>query len=283
MKKLLAIFMVLTLLLSLVACSGNTVDSDDDEEEQEAKKITIDETVICDQNGIKVTVTKLSFKEGKSKATLEFEIENTGDSTVAVSSDFICFNDICMQDSMWSEVEGGETVTEEVVFTELDEIDLSVIQTIYLQVHASDPESYDLLFTSSPVTLETSAADDDYEQTFDDDGRILYESDKFRIILRGTSEGEYASIFIENNTEQTWAIYTSDVTINNGDGDNFFYTTLPAGKKSYGFLHFYANTDEEETPAIETVTFKFVFSNQDNSDYSEENFFRSEFITVDFE
>ena len=282
MKKLLAIFMVLTLLLSLVACSGTTVDSED-EEEQKAKKITIEETVICDQNGIKVTATKLSFKEGKSKATLEFEIENTGDSTVIISSDFICINDICMEDALWCEVESGESATEKVVFTDLDEIDISVIQTIELQIHASDPESYDLLFTSSPVTLETSAADDDYEQTFDDDGRILYESDKFRIVQRGIRDGEYVNVFMENNTDQTWAIYISDVTVNNGDGDSFFYYTLPAGKKSYGFLYFYAITDEEEAPAIETVTFKFVFYNQDISDYSEENLFRSEFITVDFE
>lgn len=290
MKKLLALLLTFVLVFSLFACTSlDSFESDEDDEEaeekEEKKKVTIEETVIYDENDVTITATSFSFKEGKSTAKLELEITNNRSGAITITDGFISLNGLLVEAYWYCEVEAGKTVTDEIEFSDLDELDITLIQSIALQLTGYDPSTYETQFISDSITLHTSAYDDDsYVQKFNDDGKLLYEDENVRVVVLGISDSDYyyktVDLFIENKSSSPWSLYAMDELADGHEITTTFFSTIPAGMKCYDRIGIDQDAlTDAGIESIETLQCQLVIS---NGDYENYNSYRSPTVTIDF-
>lgn len=189
-KKSLAILMALCLIISLAACSNaspsdktNDSRTSSEESSDEGDKYSeksyilpafdktpdIKETVLSNQNGVKISATGLTYNN--YSADLQIKVENLGDKNYTVNSGTInssenAVNGYMIHDiHLHCKVNAGETAEEDMSIP-LDELTfLGIHQIAQLQVSFEvtddDRESYQ----TGPVIINTSIADDyDFEE-----------------------------------------------------------------------------------------------------------------------
>ena len=259
MKKFISLFLATILCLSMAACSDSDSFDDEDEDEDEEqsekeentedgelKKVSIEKQVIYDQNGIKVTVTGLSINEFIG-ATLELELINNTDSTITIGSDDCSVNNLMVTALLYSDVEPGATVQDEMTFTKniLAESDITVLQTIEFKLTFADPETYDKLFEDHPVSLTTSA-DPSYKQPIHREGTVILDDQNVRVTVMGVIYDDIMKrneikLFIENKSAQEWTVQAKSLLLNGLDIYHYFSCSLPVGKMAYDTISFDAD------------------------------------------
>ena len=298
MKKLLAIFLILTLLFSMMACGESSTEKEDEKDkaganfndlikdEEKSKKITIDKTVLYDNGEITVTLTELNYERDDYQATLYFEIANNADYAIYIEADYIGFNDWCEDKSMDEYIAAGNTITKETLVV----TDCKLIQTIELPLYCYNSENYETIFdfTTDPIVINTSAVDEEYKDEYKADGKVIFEDSNFRIVMlkwiKDGPVGSYIDVYIENLTNDLYYIACSNESVNGNSECTVYisYSDAIAGCKK-GCRHIEAylydeNGDTDHFTDAETITFKFHFTkaNSQNEYYSPE-------ITLNYE
>lgn len=295
MKKLLAITLLLAMLFTLLACNASDSSYSDDDDEDEDDKVsdhissgdvTIEETVICDQNGIKITVHSLEINEMGGYNILNVTLENSSDRNLTVTGTEFSVNDLIVSGTLYCELNAGAT-KEEALYISHDDLKrggIELIQTMEFGITAFDPETYDTIFKTEPVMIQTSA-DPSYVQKYKDEGTLLYEDDNLRIVLQGCGKAQYLDaqeiyLFIENKSQQTWTIQCKEFAVNGTTVDPVCSSSVGAGKKRHDEIIIY---NERLTEAnIETIeNFTVTFIMVDFSDWSTS--YTTQSITADIQ
>lgn len=175
-QKKLALLLAATLTLSLAACggtdaSGATAETGAASETTQAAptaeptpepveafpgKGTIEETVLVDESGVKVTATSLEYEEGGALLGLKFE-NNTDQVLHASVSD--CSINGYMYDAYSSiEAEPGQTGEDSIYLSanRLYQVGVTDIAEIMVGIQIYSGVSYDNYLTADPVTIQTS-------------------------------------------------------------------------------------------------------------------------------
>ena len=211
--------------------------------EEQADQVTIPETVLFDQDGIKITATALVFDDWYGPE-IQFLAENNTDSTYTMQVRNVSVNGAMASTICSCEVAPGKKINDTISFdeTELETMGIDIMRQIEFNVIIYDPDSYDTLYYTDTILLQTSAAQN-VEQTFDDSGFVALDESGIRFIVRGVNQegstwGTDVGVYIENNSDKDVTILVNSVSVNGYMLDPYFSCDVAAGKVAYSAISF---------------------------------------------
>lgn len=291
MKKFLAWVLMLSMVLGLLCGCSDTDSSsdrrsnrknrdkdqeiedrvdDDDEDKKDNLKVTIEETVVYDENDIKVTVTGL--KSTYSGQEFKVKVENNSDKNIAVSGDVFVVNGIMVDGWLYVEAAAGKKANGTLTFFN-DSMETAGIEELAVVVATDarvvDTDSYDTLF-EMPFTLETSIADE-YVQAIDDSGDVIFESEGVTVIAKTVNTdgdlGTTVVLLVKNETGKNIIIESDNVSVNGYTIDAWMYDLLMADTVRFCELIIWSSVlEENEIDEVEEVAFTLSVRYDDSWD-----------------
>lgn len=253
-----------------------------EEEEAERDELPeIEETVLLDHDGIKVTALEYVVDEfwGDQISLL---VENSGDKTIAVSCENLIVNDYMCYGLLSTDVEpGGEAYdTVDIPYEDLSKYGISNIGKIEIQMEIYDPNSYETIYTGDMIEIRTSLydsmdteAENIGEELYNDNGLVIYGKYGTRDYYSGAS----VQIYAENHSDTDIDLDCVELSVNGIEISSWYFETVLAGKKSIEHINLYA--DELEENHIEVIEeIEFVLEASDSESY--DTLFKTEPITL---
>lgn len=287
MKRVLALILAAVLALGMTACGGEssqelkktdqvaaepvdeaaspeeeTVASEAMEETPPELEASIQETVLVDESGIKITAKSLD-PESLFGPELKLLIENTSGKNLTVQCRGASVNGYMVETMMSVDVVDGKKANDSLTFmrSDLELCGITTIAEMEFSFHIFTTDEWEDYLDTDPIVLKTSAADS-YQQPVDDSGDTAYEADGIRIVVKGLSEDDFLGpsivVFIENTSGQSIMVQARDVSINGFMVEPIFSAEVISGKKAVSSITFMnSELEENEITAIETVELSF--------------------------
>lgn len=315
MKKFMSFLLSALLVLSLAACgsndgtrstasessAGSTASSETESSaaateeatatpepiEEPSAQPTLEETVLLDEGGIKVTATDLTDYGLGGAPDLKLHVENNtnGDITIQ-TSEYAAVNGCMIRGIASIQASAGDSADDIVMFLddEFEEAGIETVSDIKLAVRAID-DNWNEICTSDFVTVKTSAYGT--AETPAVDGDVLYDEGGVKVILLGTEEEEdfdfyfptYVKLYIENNSEQDITVKTLDFKANGAVTQCSLNAELLAGTRQFTELRLDANSCTQNG-ITELKDLSFYFSVCDLTTWNEIT--KSDTVTLEF-
>lgn len=238
-------------------------------EKSEGVDVSIEEQVLVDQNGIKITALKY-VKDSIWGDGIKVLLENETDKDVMVGCNALIVNDYMINDLFASDVAAGKKSNETIYLSssELKAAGIDTVGRIEIYFHVYDSDSFDNIFDSDCVTIETSAIDS-IDMTANDEGTELYNDGGIRIIGKTVDENSFWGtailLYIENQSGNNVGISVDDLSINGFMFTPYFSTTVYDGKKCIDDITIMSSELEENgIESIDEVELKFRIYNSDS-------------------
>lgn len=302
MKKYKAIILSLILALALSACSPapstendrlpvNTqattpVQSNNTTETTVylATEVTLEEQVIFDKDGIKVTVKGLSSDDFFGPA-VKVLVENGSDQNITVQTRNCSVNGLMMEPMFSCDVAAGKKANDTIAFmtSQLETAQISTIASIEFYLNIFDSDSWEDITRSDIITLNTSAVD--HVQTYNDSGFTVCDDGGIRIVVQKLNSedsfwGSDVYVYAENNTDANITIQARDVSIDGFMVEPMFSCDIAAGKKAYDTITFLqSDLEDNDITDIKELELRFTVFNSDTW----EDILDTDIITVTFE
>lgn len=296
--KLLAVVLCLLLFATMALGSGSSGSGEDKKisdvssgassteetsTENVTTEITIEEQVLYDENGIKITATGL--EDSWLGTELQVLIENNSSQSITIQARNANVNGYMVPTVMSADVAAGKKANDSLTFetSGLKECGIDNIATMEFLFHIFDSESWDEIVDTDVITVETSIAES-YTQTYDDSGEVLVDTDGIKIVGKGLSDedsfwGPGVILYIENNSDQNVTIQVRDVSVNGFMVDSSMSEDVVAGKKAMSAVQFFS-TDLEEN-SIDDITDVELYFHIFNLE-SWDTIFDSDVISISF-
>lgn len=281
MKKLLAIIIVVILGLPLVACfddSGSDVkvpsdvssdsktdatQNDDPANDTMSTEITIDEIVLVDEAGIKITAKKLAT-DSFLGPEVKLLIENNSGKDLTFQCRHTAVNGYMIDAMMSVDVVNGKKANDSLTFidSDLEACGIEAIADIEIAFHIFDTAEWETYLDTDVIQIKTSIADS-FEYFYDDSGDIAYEENGIKIVIKGLAEdesifGPSIVVYIENTSDQDITVQSRDASINGFMVDSIFSCDVAAGKRAIDTITFLeSDLEENEITAINDVELAF--------------------------
>ncbi len=302
MKKYKAIILTLILALALSACSPapstendrlpvNTqattpVQSNNTTETTVhlATEVTLEEQVIFDKDGIKVTVKGLSSDDFFGPA-VKVLVENGSDQNITVQTRNCSVNGLMMDPMFSCDVAAGKKANDTIAFmnSQLETTQISTIASIEFYLNIFDSDSWEDITRSDIITLNTSAVD--HVQTYNDSGFTVCDDGGIKIVVQKLNSedsfwGSDVYVYAENNTDANITIQARDVSIDGFMVEPMFSCDIAAGKKAYDAITFLqSDLEDNDITDIKELELRFTVFNSDTW----EDILDTDIITVTFE
>ena len=243
--KVLAVVLCLSMFFTIAQACGSS-DSDDKKDvvssenkdgsvtEDTETVVTIEEQVLFEQDGIVVTakeyVTDRIWGDG-----IKLLIENNSDKSVTVGCNALIVNNYMISDLFVSGVAAGKKANEIMYLsnTELEAAGIESVGQIEAYFHVYDSDTYETLFDTECVTIQTSEYAN-MDTVADDTGVELYNADGIRIVGKTVDENSFWGtailLYCENNSGKNIVISVDEMSINGFMMDPLFTTTVYDGK-----------------------------------------------------
>ncbi len=237
-------------------------------EKTSADTPTIEEQVLLDTEGIKITATGYTT-DGFLGDGVKLVIENNTDTDYTIGCDALIVNDYMINDLFVSTVAAGKTANETVDLysSELKAAGIENVGQIELYFHAYD-DDFNYLFQKEYAVIETSCYDD-MDTSADEDGTELYNENGIRIVGKTVDENSFWGtsilLYIENNSGKNVGISVNDMSVNGVMMDPLFSTTVYDGKKAVDPITlFESDLQDNDIEAIDSAELKFNIYNADS-------------------
>lgn len=228
---------------------------------------TIEEQVLIDTNGIKITA-KEYLTDNIWGDGIKLLIENSSDTDYTVGCDALIVNDYMITDLFSSKVAAGKNANETMYLssTGLKAAGIESVGKVEMYFHASDAQ-YNMVFKNEYAEIHTSEYDN-MDTTPNDAGTELYSADGIRIVGKTVDEnsfwGSAILLYVENNSGKSVGITVDDMSINGYMITPYFSTTVYDGKKALEDITIMSNQLEENgIESIDNVELKFHIYNSD--------------------
>lgn len=290
MKKVLILLLVACFALSLAACGissnldvqqpsnvepGNQtqpVNQDDPSENAAPTEVTITETVLMDESGIKITAKSLKM-DSLFGPQLKLLIENNSDKDWTVQCGNASVNGYMVDTTMSVDVAASKKANDELTFSSssLELCGIENIADMEFSFRIVSFESWSDSWDSQIVQLKTSIADS-YNYTYDDSGDLAYEGNDIKVTVKGMTEdssifGPSLIVYIENNSGKNITVQTRDVSVNGFMVDTIFSTDVTIGKHAIDTITFMdSDLEENEITSFEEVELSFHIFESDGWD-----------------
>ena len=232
-----------------------------------APQATIEETVVLDRDGLKITAKSLATDDIFGPG-IKLLIENNSDKSVTVQARNASVNGYMVETMFSTDVAAGKKANDTLTFMSEDikTAGITTIADMEFSFHVFDSTSWDTIFDSEPVRLETSAAEG-YTYSFDDSGNKVYDENGIEIVVKGLSEdgswlGPAVIVYVYNSSNRDFTVQARDVSINGFMVDPIFSSDVVAGKHAVDTITFMSSElEENEIESIESIELAFhVFS-----------------------
>lgn len=247
--------------------------------------VNVQESVIYDDGGIKVTVLSLDFR-GWMGPELRFLIENNSEKAIMLQASDLVINGYMINPIMSAEVEAGEKVNDEltVLNSDLESAGIETIQYFSFNLRVIDSADWAKTFITDTIRIETDA-NPAFIQKVDDSGTVLVEQNGVRIIMKELlTEQEFWGaellLFIENNSGQDISVTVKDVTANGLAVNPLFYADVLSGTKAFAGLGFLEN-DLKEKGISDIREIELYFNVIDKNNFR--TVFKTDKITITFD
>lgn len=282
MKKILALLLVAAVLVTCTACFEGEGDStiratgggdkptqsqDNSQptsattpttEPNKNEEITIAETVIYDDNGVKITVKGLD--EGWTGPELKVLVENSSDKNIVFSGSEYVVNGVTISGYAYIDVAAGKKTNGAISFSQddLETAGIHCMATIMgMDFHVTDSDSYTTMF-DVPFSLVTSIAEG-YVQEIDDSGDVLFEEAGVTVIAKSLHEdlfGYTVVLLVKNNTGKDVIINAENISVNGYTISGWLYDNVYADTVRFcEIILSTADLAENEIEKVEKVTF----------------------------
>lgn len=290
MKKVLSLTIITALVLSITACGNPSSDtvkkpsqgslapsaSEDTQPVQEPEntgtekaqthpkpEATIEETVLVDEAGIKITAKSLDNNTFMGPE-VKLLIENDSGKDLTVQCRNASINGYMVDTMMSVDIVTGKKANDSLSFlsTDLETLNISTIADMEFSFHIFTSEDLETYLDTPQIQLKTSAADA-YEYTFDDSGDVLYEGNDIRLIVKGLAEdnsifGPSIIVYIENNSDKNITVQSRDVSINGFMVSPMFSSDVASGKHAVDAITFLSTElEENDITQIENAELSF--------------------------
>lgn len=248
-------------------------------------KATVEEQVLLEQDGIKVTLKELALDE-MFGPELKVCIENSSAQNVTVQTSGVSVNGIMIESIFSCDVAAGKNANDGITLldTDLEQAGINAIQNVELTFHVFDTDSFNTLFDSDTITISTSL-DGTGEQAVDDSGVLLVDENGIKITVKEVDSensfwGADIYIYVENNTETDVTVQAANTSINGFMVEPYFSCDVTAGKKAYDTITFMeSNLEENNITSIDSMDISFhVFNTEDFN-----TIFDTDTLSVSFE
>lgn len=247
-------------------------------------KVNVEEQVLLEQDGVLITLKSLSY-DGFFGPSLKVLIENKSEKDITVQVRKTVVNDVMVDTLFSSDVAAGKKANDEITYmgSDLKEANIETIKSFELVLILIDPDSFDTIFETEPLTITTSA-DPSYVQTFDDSGFVALDKNDLKIVVQKLDSedsfwGADIYVYIENNSSRDITVQLRDVSINGFMIDPIFSSDILPGKKAYDSITFFeSDLTDNEINTIDELSLKFHVFDADSWD----TIFDSEIVTISF-
>lgn len=225
------------------------------EAEQETQDVTLAETVLFDQDDIRITATGLST-DSLFGPELNLLVENDSAQNIVVQPNYCMVNGYMMDGLLSADVAAGKKANDTLDFLSnaLARCGIETITDIELDLVVSDGDSWQTLYETGPVILQTSAAGQ-YTQTYDDSGEEIYNQNGIRVVAKSVNDdlfGMGIKFYLENNTDKTVIVNADNVSVNGYMMTDLFYSDLAPRSHAVDTLTLLGS--ELEDNHIDTIT-----------------------------
>ena len=224
--------------------------------------ITIEEQVLIDQDGLKVTAKEYVVDPiwGPGVKVL---IENDSDKNLGISCNALIVNNYMVTDLFSKTVAAGKKANETLNFLSgnMEKAGIDTPGQIEIYFHVFNSDTYESVFDTDCVTIKTSAYDS-METVKLDDGHELYNEDGLRIVGKYVDEnsiwGTAVLLYIENNTGKNIGVQADDMSINGFMVQPFFSATVYDGKMSINDITIMqSDLDNNDIKSVDEIELKF--------------------------
>lgn len=249
-KKVLALILALVITFSLSACGEDSVkklitdtqstqssvsdQSTAQVENSSAKNVSIENTVLLNQDGIIVTAKDL-VDDSILGTGIEVLVENNTDKNLSVRCNSLIVNNYMITNIFSCSVAAGKKANDTIYLSssELKAAGITTISDIILSFHVSSSDTFDTLFDTDEIELKTSAYSTT-EQPAMDDGKELYNQGGIRIVGKYVDENSFWGagilLFIENKSDGNVIVQCDDLSINGFMVTPYFSCTVNKGR-----------------------------------------------------
>lgn len=291
MKKMKAIGLMATMLVFGMMSLGSgsstdtetkeiVTDSDTEADAQEvaasssettagnATDITIEEQVLFEKDGLKVTATEYVVDSFWGDG-IKLLIENNGASDIGIGCTALIVNDYMISDLFSTTVAAGKKANETLYLSNsgLQATGIENVGKVEVYFHIFDSDSYMTISDIGCVTIQTSEFDS-MDSTPNDEGQELYNENGIRIVGKYVDENSFwgaaVLLYIENNSGKNRIIQCDDMSINGFMITPYFSSTVYDGKKAIDEITLMSSDLEENgITSIEDIELKFNIMDED--------------------
>ncbi len=284
------LYLILAIVFFMVIALGSGSSSSDDSKNtnistdtsNETKiDVTLEETVIFDQNDVKITakeiVTDSIWGQG-----IKILIENNSSSDVAVGCDALAVNGYMVSDLMYETVTAGQksNATINCLSSELEKAGITNIGEVDVWFYLSDDSYHRIYESEQPSVIKTSAYDS-IDSSLEIEGKEILNQDGVRIVAQYVDEdsfwGKSVLIYAENNSGHNISLTCNDESINGFMIDGYYYANIKDGYKAFDTIEFFDSTlEENDIDKIENIKMKFTCLDTD----SYQRLFESDYVEI---
>lgn len=233
---------------------------------------TIEEAVVFEKNGIKITAKEYST-ESMWGDGIKFLIENDSSKNIMVSCKALMVNNYMISDLFATEVAAGKKTNETMHLSssQLKQAGIDVIGLIECYFHIYDSDTYDTIADTDCISIKTSLYDQ-MDTTVDDSGEVLYDKGGIKIIGKYVNDSDFwgsaVLFYIENTSGKNVSIQTENVSINGFTFDAaLFSSTVYDGKKAYDSMTLLSSELKENgIDSVNEISLKFKIFDPDTYD-----------------
>lgn len=238
--------------------------------EQTSSDVSIEEQVLVDQDGIKITATEY-VTDSIMGDGIKLLVENNSDTDYTIGCDELIVNDYMIADLFSVDVAAGKKSNEMMYLSssELKAAGIDTVGKVEMYFHAYDA-NWDDLFQNVYSEIETSEFAN-MDTTPNDEGTELYNENGIRIVGKTVDENSFWGtailLYIENTSGKNVGISVDDMSINGFMMTPYFSTTVYDGKKAIDDITIMSSDLEENgIESIDEVELKFHIYDEDTYD-----------------
>ena len=285
MKKIICIILIIVIACGLIGCgSGNDEIASAPNATSAPTPLTaetsIQETVIVDNDILTITAKSFSIDASIFGPSIKLLIENHSDKTIVVQALNASVNGFMIDTTFSSTIDPGKKSYDNLTFnsTDLKDANITTLNDIEFVIYAFDNDTWDSVFTSDIINIQTSSINE-IESNYNSDGDEIFNNDSVKIIYQGMRDDPYWGIefvfYIENNSDKNIIVQVNTISINGFMVDSIMSPTICANKKIVeGLTVLQTDLENNEITELENmeISFKIIDENTWDILYTTEPF-----------
>ncbi len=282
MRKVLAMLLTLTMVISVASCDTETAKNPDSEDTgtTENKEITFEEISVVDNDECVIKITGIDA-DNLWGYTLSAYLENkSAEKTYMFSVESASVNGVQTNPLFASTVAAGKKANENISFSDssLEENGITDFTDIELTFRVYDSENW----TADNVARETvhiypygeNKAEMYVRETKDSDN-VIIDNEYVKVIVTGYDEdnmwGYTANLFLINKTDKTVMFSVKEASVNGYMADPLYATSVIAGKCAFSSMS-WSDSALEENNITEIEEIELLFRAYDYNNIMGDDF-----------